>query len=87
MSQETGPLMMAGCEGKNDFIVVGKLGSAAIGVKPIIKEQACQEKGPRIMIGIRVRLAAAPGETLLNAEHVANTLCSALPWQKKAVDH
>ena len=86
MSQQADQLMMVGSKGKQEYLVVAKFGSAAIGVKPVIEEIVIQEKGPKILIGVRVRLAAAPGGTLLNAEHVANTLCSAIPWQKKAVD-
>jgi len=76
-------MMMQGSEGKMDYIIAAKCGSAAIGVNPVIEAAIGEDGSPRILIGARIRLAAAPGETILSASHVAKTLCPAIPWQKK----
>lgn len=78
--------MMQGSEGKNDYLIIAVQGQVAIGIKPVIEPFVSKENGEAFLLGIRLRLASAPGQAILNAEHAAKTLFPMIPWQKFAAD-
>lgn len=86
MTDDKVKVMMQGSEGNLDYLVAVEIGKAAIGVKPVIEAVLGENQEPKILIGVRIRLAAFPGEDILNAEHIANMVCPIIPWQKKAAD-